>query len=491
MRGTIRLTVLACLASLFLSAGSVLAQDRGEVEQLRRDLDEMKRTMEQMQEMMRRQEELIRKLEAEGARAAPEAGTADAALDQALAEAEAAAPVAEPRPLAPSRRALASARVGGATLRLIDISTDIIAAAGWSTATNDQLEDLQGGAHDPKRRGFTLQQAELGFSGAVDPYFRGDMFVVFTDTSVELEEAFLTTTSLPWRLQLEAGLFLTEFGVNNPRHPHQWTWVDQPVINTRLFGGEGLRNPGFRVGWLLPTSWFSELHLGAQNAQGETAISFFGADDGTTSVGGRPAVFSDVLNLGDLLYLVRWENVGTRTVFDGTATARLGGSALFGPNSTGRDARTRIYGADLTVKWRRARNFRGWPHLTWQTEWMQRDFEAAAVDDDGDVGSLPARTLFDWGIYSELFWGFRYPWGLGLRYEYATGTGQSVGGRENDAFRDNRQRLSPLVSYQPTEFSRIRLQYNWDRADMAPTRDANSVWTSFEILFGAHPAHNF
>jgi hypothetical protein len=508
--------VLAVLVLLY--PVSAAAQPNGqEIEQLRRDLEQMKRQMQQMQEMMRRQEGLIQKLEAESLRAAhPPAATTvgagvlaagagpDDALDQALLEAEAAAPAAETATLSASPRALASARVGSATLRLIDISTDIMVAAGWSTADNDELDGLEGGAHDPQRRGFTLQQAEFSFSGAVDPYFRGDAFVIFTDEDVELEEAFLTTSSLPWGLQLEGGFVLSEFGLNNPRHPHEWLWVDQPVINSRLFGGDGLRSAGVRLGWLLPTPWFSQLHVGAQNADGDTTVSFLGGDGGSghghgdeeegddgkfqTTIGGRPAVFNDVENLGDLLYLARWENVGSWSLLDGAATARIGGSALFGPNASGRDERTWIYGTDLTVTWLPTRNFRGWPRVISRTEWMKRDFDAAAVAADGLL--LPSTTLHDWGIRTELLYSFRYPWGAGLRYEYATGTGPSVGGRSDDPFRDNRHRLSPLLSYHPTEFSRIRLQYNWDDAEHLSS-DESSVWTSFEILFGAHPAHRF
>ena len=40
------------------------------------------------------------------------------------------------------------------------------------------------------------------------------------DTVVELEEAIMTTRSLPKGLQLKAGQFLTEFGRINPTHPH-------------------------------------------------------------------------------------------------------------------------------------------------------------------------------------------------------------------------------------------------------------------------------
>jgi hypothetical protein len=53
-------------------------------------------------------------------------------------------------------------------------------------------------------------------------------------------------------------------------------------------------------------------------------------------------------------------------------------------------------------------------------------------------------------------------------------------------------RVSPLLIYQPSEFSRIRLQYNLDRADFLEDGDhAHGVWLGFEWLFGSHPAHSF
>ncbi|MCL4177448.1 MAG: hypothetical protein KJ072_06845, partial [Verrucomicrobia bacterium] len=47
-------------------------------------------------------------------------------------------------------------------------------AAGGSTAS-DIEGGTQLGGHDPNQRGFTLQGIELNLSGAVDPYFRGNM----------------------------------------------------------------------------------------------------------------------------------------------------------------------------------------------------------------------------------------------------------------------------------------------------------------------------
>jgi hypothetical protein len=55
-----------------------------------------------------------------------------------------------------------------------------------------------------------------------------------------------------------------------------------------------------------------------------------------------------------------------------------------------------------------------------------------------------------------------------------------------------------MLVFQPTEFSRIRLQYNFDIASHLKTDglgsnapDAGSVWLGFEISYGAHAAHKY
>ncbi len=329
----------------------------------------------------------------------------------------------------------------------------------------------------------------MSLTGAVDPYFRAETFIIGTPDGVELEEAFLTSTALPWGLQLEAGTFFTEFGINNPQHPHQWDWVDQPVVNSRMFGGEGLRGPGFRLAWLTPLPWFSEIHFGAQDAnEGELTASFISDEP----VGGRPQVKQNVDDLGDLLYLTRWVNSWD---LDSNLTTRIGFSGLFGPNGTGNDARTYVYGADMLWHWQRSNRFR----ITWQTEVMKRDFEAArfvegtAVDNDGDEqGDLSRTILRDWGFYTQVLWRIRRPWALGVRYEYASGSGPSLpDGRSEDSLRDDRHRLSPLVAWQPTEFTRFRLQYNYDDARFLDDNHAHSLWFSMEVQYGAHMAHSF
>ncbi len=481
------------LAIAVLSAApAALAQNpRAEIETLKKQLEELQR---REGETKRQLEEMQRRLDALQAQPAVQEKAPADKLEQAVQE----LPKAQTQPTttAPS---LASRRMGGTTVRLIDISLDVLASAGGATVSDEALQNLQGGGHDPHKNGFTLQNVELSLAGAIDPYFTGESHLIFFvdplngDTKVEMEEAFLTTQGLPFGLQVKAGFFFTEFGLINPNHPHAWHWQDQPIVNARLFGPDGMRQAGLRVGWFLPVPWSSELFLGAQNANGETMASFLASEAffGERPIGRRPFVARSVKGPEDLVYLVRWVNFWDLRADVG---AQLGGSAVFGPNASGPDGRTTIYGGDLKVRWRPATHFRGWPFLLWESEIMRRDYKADSLTGTDTVGNpvlfLP-QTLHDWGLYTQLLYGFSYGWAAGLRFDYASGSGASVGGRTADPFRDDRYRVSPLLVWHASEFARLRLQYNYDRAEHLAQRDAHTVWLGVEFLYGAHPAHKY
>ncbi|MDZ4339739.1 MAG: hypothetical protein U1B94_05915 [candidate division NC10 bacterium] len=473
---------------LWLTSPGLAASQASEIEALKGEIEELRRRDAENRATM---EKLLKKVEA-----------LEKAPPKPIAAPEEPAKEVTPPQLAPP--ALWSRQVGGTTYRLIDLSFDLLTAVGSSTEKDANIQLLQAGGHDPRQRGFTLQALELSAMGAVDPYFTAEAHLVYFideegESRFELEEAFFTTTSLPYGLQLEVGHFHTEFGRINPQHAHQWRWLDQPFINSRLFGADALRQVGVRLGWLTPLPWFSEVHVGVQHPRGETMVSFFANDEvfEARAIGGRPFVERDIDGADDMVWLVRWNNSWDVSP---EVTSLLGFSALFGPNATGRDGQTVIYGADILFRWRPTDHFRGWPFLEWQTEIMNRDYKAddfSGVDDMGNPIVIAGDTLRDWGLYTQLLYGFAYRWAAGLRYEYGTGSGSNVDEEGNpvsraaDPFRSDRYRISPLIIFHPTEFSRIRLQYNYDHADFLVDEEAHSVWLGAEVFFGAHAAHKY
>ena len=356
--------------------------------------------------------------------------------------------------------------------------------AGWSSVKD--VEALQPGDHDPKVRGFTLPNTELTFDGAVDPYFKGFANIVYKigadgETGVELEEAYLLTTSLPHNLQLKAGQFVTEFGRQNAQHPHSWAFVDQPLVLNRMFGPDGLRGQGLRLSWLLPTSFYTEAMVTIANSSGETMSSFRSEESGNIH-GGR-IDDREVEGFGDLMIAPR---ISTSFDLTETQTLLLGASAAFGPNNSGPSARSEIYGVDAYWKWKPTAAQAGFPFLSLQAEALTRRYEAAERIASSSVDEiLPSEDLRDWGSYAQALWGIKPRIVAGLRGDWTRG---NAGSFISD-IRQNRFRLSPNFTWYPTEFSKFRVQYNYD--DRKGFDKAHSLWFQFEFLLGAHAAHKF
>ena len=356
-----------------------------------------------------------------------------------------------------------------------EISLDGLFSAGYFS----EEDHLNFGGHDPKQTGFTLQNLELTFGATVDPYARADAHLIYLideegESVLEIEEAYLTTLALPLRLQLIGGQFFTRFGRINSIHPHAWAFADQPVINNRLLGPDGLRNPGVQLSWLAPLPFYFELIGSVQNAGGETAVSFLSNEEAF------PETFPDlefeerdVRRFEDLLYMTRIKNSWTPT---DTVEVVQGVSGLLGPNAGGEDTYTKIFGFDFYGKWRPLNAVGGFPFAAVQTEVMWRRYE---------ISENPNDNLLDRGVYLQGLWGFTRRWVAGARVDYANGSDDA------DPLRDRRWRLSPNLTFYPSEFSKWRLQYNVDRAEHLDDKPLHAVFLQFEFLIGSHGAHQF
>jgi hypothetical protein len=68
-------------------------------------------------------------------------------------------------------------------------------------------------------------------------------------------------------------------------------------------------------------------------------------------------------------------------------------------------------------------------------------------------------------------------------------TGDKSISDEAAAARSTEERVSPNITWFPSEFSKLRLQYNHTWQENAPDEDA--LWLQFEFMLGAHAAHKF
>jgi len=369
---------------------------------------------------------------------------------------------------------------------VIEISAILDVTVGGSTATDEALQEINLGDHDPRVRGFNVRNEELIISADVDPYFSAILDVVYKlseegESEFEIEDAFIVTTGLPAGLQLKAGQFLTEFGRSNPLHPHAWEFLNQPVILGRVFGGDGWRGQGARLSWIVPAPFPLTLLVGAQNARGETQAAFLGEEG--EAVGVHTLAAQPFESLADLAWNARAEASREFAAWRGMLSGLLGFSFGFGPNGTGADADTAIYGVDLHLKWRPDTTHAGWPFVAWQTELVWRDYEAAV---QADPVALPAARYEDWGFYTQVVWAFRRPWTAGVRYDFASSDG---------AYAGDADRLSFALTYHASEHARIRLQVNWDHVDgldlavPGASDRAFSLWININVALGGHGAH--
>ena len=480
-------------AALCLSAMTLNAQQTNEVEALRQQLREatenFEKVLRQHRELM---DHLTKKIEGLDQKQPAETNRAEIVQQAPPAPASRPTPSAEPASAVPAlaqpswspSQPLTVARAGSAYM---NISFDALLDFGGSTDP-DVSQRLNLGDHDPQQRGFSLRNAEIALDGAVDPYFKGFANIVFKldgdqNTGVELEEAYLQTASLPANLQLKAGQFFANFGRQNPQHPHQWAFVDQPVVLSRALGPEGLRNLGAQLSWLVPVPFYTETFLGFFNSQSGQAFSFRNPGEdisGTNRFSGRETLSRGLRGPGDFLYVPR---IASSFELTDQQTLVVGASGAFAPNSTGPHTHSQIYGADAYWKWKPANATEGFPFVSLQTEALFRRFEAGK----DTTALLPPETLRDWGFYSQVLWGFKPHWVTGLRGEYATGNPGAYDSM--DVFRGRRTRLSPVLTWYPSEFSKVRLQYNYDTGQRID--DAHSVWLQLEFLLGAHGAHKF
>lgn len=394
-----------------------------------------------------------------------------------------------------------SAQVGDGVLRLKRLGLDVDFAMGASTAKGEDMEALFGGHHDPKGTGFTLQGAEFSVSGSYDPFFDAFLSAAFTveggETTFELEEVWMRSKWLGGgSLRLQAGQFYAPFGIVNRSHLHDWAWQSQPIAATRVFGGDGARGLGVQAEARLSNAgaWRSSVFFSMQNRR-----SLHAHDHGDEHGDEVPAHTHDDIDgevehdaeehsdehadeagtdpdgFEDFVYTIRMEN---RLAVSPQTTLTFGGSALFEPNPDGSDTRASVFGGDVTIRHRLPSKDR----LVLSAEYMHRTSKAAEHHEEVEGTDDPPSEddghhdetirVQDYGVFVQGLWMTPDGWGLGLRYEYASGRGGEH--RAEDPMRANRTRISPLLLWQFSEFGRLKLQYNYDRADFLKDEDGHS-----------------
>src|SRR4051812_42003764 len=298
-----------------------------------------------------------------------------------------------------------------------------------------------------------MRESEVSFQAGVDPYAPPDFFLAFGEEGVNLEEGFVTFTSLPGGLLTKAGKMRAAFGKVNTLHTHILPWADRPLVTRNLVGGEdGIDDAGISVARLIPNPWVF-LEATGQVFRGDSSDVF-------------KAVRRDELSY--VGHVRGYQDISESTNIDlGFSLAHGHNDAELGHDDALESFTTNLYGIDATLRWRPLQrsiyhSFIGRSEYIWS----RRD----------QLNGLQKST----GFYVSGDYQFARRWFGGVRYDASD--------RAVDAsLRDTGSAFT--ITYWPSEFSQVRGQYR--RTNYALGDPANEFLFQFQFSIGAHGAHPF
>jgi hypothetical protein len=310
-------------------------------------------------------------------------------------------------------------------------------------------------------RSLELHESEIGLQAIIDPYARADAFISFGETGVNVEEGYVTFTSLPAGLLLKVGKMRADFGKVNTIHNHALPYIDRPLATNNLVGGEdGIDDAGLSISRFLPApkKWFLE----------GTAQVFRG-DSSTVFAANRR---EDVSVVG---HLRGYTDLSESTNLDLGLSYSRGHSNLLADFGSG--FLTNLYGADATLRWKPLRRAI-YKNFLFRTElfWSARDQLSA-------LGVFQTPHAF--GMYSSAEYRVNRRWTVGGRFDRS---GHATNGNLTDTG------FSSILTYWPSEFSQIRGQYRFGHLALTNPGDfsnANEFLFQFLFVMGAHGAHPF
>ncbi len=344
------------------------------------------------------------------------------------------------------------------------------------------------GHHHGLEQGFNIRELELGFTAEVDPYFRAWTILGIDLDHVDVEEAVIQTTSLPYGLMLSGGRLLSGIGRINRQHPHFWDFVDQPLVYELLLGDEGLQENGLQLTWLAPTPFY--LLFGTEALQGDNELMFrhIGGDNLPRKAG--PRLFTGFLktgpDLGDHHALQLGLSYATgyhQEAHDGSAD---------GAYDHWLHGRSHLWGVDCVYKYY-AHGYHGHGDVVLQAEYFHRKKDLEVRRHDLNPGVVGRDRIEEQdGYYLQGLYGIAPRWRVGARWEEVglTNTIRRPNGVKSSYGTSNR--ASTMVDWWLTEFSMLRMQVG--HGNYSTDHGRKSAWEfalQWQVTFGEHAAHDF
>jgi len=448
---------------------AVHAQETNEVEQLKRQLQQMQENFARQQAEQQKQiTALTQKLDALSRQPMAPVTTTSEPPASVAGAAEAVTPE--------KFKALdekVSEVVAAQKKSLVSEFNPAIGLVGETIFSGQSKGSPQNGTGYPGGFDVFQRSVELTANASIDPFAKG--WVVLNgsadaatgETSLNVEEAALQTTSLPGNLTLTAGQFFGEFGRLAYIHDHELPFVNRPMVLDQYIGGES-KTAGAQASWLVPIEHYVNLTAG------------FG-----TQFGDNPDAVGSYRSFGAVNYFGR-----ASTYFDLSDNWQLEGgvSALFNPDSgnvnaelapdgltTLTETKRQLLGGDLRLSYVPLRDNQ-FNSLTWGNEVLYSDNHYLATPAGG--GSSFADTGGAWGMYSYLTYKWSRSWSGGFLFEYVQNDQDSAGRTYG---------YSPYLTWAISHWNQLRLQYTHTQPNSATGNEPNdAVYLQWTWIIGAH-----
>ena len=324
---------------------------------------------------------------------------------------------------------------------------------------------------DPGKEGFSLAETELVISGNIDDKFFGRFTTALTpENETEIEEAFVQTLALPAGFGLQFGRFYSEIGYLNKKHAHQWDFIDQPLVY-RAYLGNQYNDDGIQLRWLAPTDLF--LEFGGEAFSGDS----FPVSRPSNESLGSTSLFMKLG--GDVGISHSWQAGLSYLATQAENRETEAGEVTFNGDDD-------MVIADLVWKWAPAGNYSR-TSLVFQAEYF-------TSREQGDYtiignGTNPVNRDRDGG-YAQLIYKFQHRWRAGLRYDRLSieDPGSAFNDTSLDTADHTPQRISAMLDFSHSEYSRFRLQYNHDESYAVAD---NQWYLQYTMSLGAHGAHRY
>ena len=349
------------------------------------------------------------------------------------------------------------------------------------SAVGDLIADLspKGSTQESGDR-FSVREVEVAIQAAVDPYFRGDVFLGISDLEgIGIEQAYLTATSLPWGLEVRLGRYLMPVGKQNTTHRHDLHTIDYPYVVQRFFGEEGLKGTGIYASKIFaPFGFYQELILTADDRFGEKPED------------APPSLEPVNKKLSGLGYSARLRNYwdlnqssNVELSFSGV-TGKREQPMLSNDASLSTPARQSVLGADFTYRWRPLQQG------LYKSFILQAEFMQQVNEKDPRLliptGASPSEFTYG-GPDRDFSGGYAF-----ARYQLTRRT--FLGGRF-DTFQDEAAAGrtstagSGYLEFFPSEFSKLVAGY--ERYTPAEGAATNRILLQATFALGPHKPHPF